>query len=140
MKKRFFIVIVTALLIMAGAMCWTAPSAQAGTSDVTIAWDHSVDLPYIDGYRIYYGTESGKYGAPIFVGKVSQYTVSGLADGTYYFVLTAIDPRGLESVPTPEVSCTLKTLFLPPTNVKLTIQLSGSVIISGTLTTNQTNQ
>ena len=124
MKKVFWITVFMAVCLT----LFSAPSASAGTSDVTLIWDHSVDLPYIDGYRIYYGTEPGKYGDPIFVGKVTQYTIAGLADGTYYFVLTAIDSRGLESVPTPEVFCTLKTVFLPPTNLKLTFQITGSSV------------
>ncbi|TAK02130.1 MAG: fibronectin type III domain-containing protein [Candidatus Manganitrophaceae bacterium] len=60
------------------------------------------------GYKVYYGTVSRHYGAPITVGNQTAYTVTGLGLGTYYFALTAYDAAGNESAFSNEIS---KTFF-----------------------------
>lgn len=66
-------------------LSWTAPTAS------------------VSGYRVYYGTTSGKYsqalGSGIAVGAGStSYTVSNLSAGsTYYFAVTSVDSAGKES-------------------------------------------
>ena len=59
------------------------------------------------GYKLYYGTSSGVYDTSVDVGDVIQYTVTGLANGTYYFVTTYYDGNGLESGYSNEVSGTV---------------------------------
>jgi hypothetical protein len=61
-----------------------------------LAWDASPD-PNVAGYKLYYGTSSGNYSNTINVGKVTSYSVSGLAPGTYYFAVSAYDASGNES-------------------------------------------
>lgn len=57
------------------------------------------------GYKVYAGTASGVYGPPINVGNVTSYVLSNLAVGnTYYFVVTDYNTRGVESLPSNEVS------------------------------------
>lgn len=73
-------------------LSWTAPSGS------------------VSGYRVYYGTASGKYsqvlGSGISVGAGSTgYTVSNLAAGsTYYFAVTSVDSTGKESAFSSEAS------------------------------------
>jgi len=138
--KRFIFALIIALAILIPAIL------PAATSDVTIGWDASIDAPYLASYRLYYYPTSGNpasltpvlYAAsytlaggtpipisqtgpkPITIDKANlQITLNGLPDGKYYFVLTAIDTRGLESVPTPEISAALKTIVYPPTNTRV---------------------
>lgn len=73
-------------LVLACALILFALPLMA--ADVTLAWD-APSGPVPDGYRIYFGTASGTYGAPVDVGNVTQYTVTGLLPGnTYYFAAT----------------------------------------------------
>ena len=61
------------------------------------------------GYKIYVGTQSGTYGAPIVLGKVTTYQLNNLAIGTtYFFCITAYDSAGNESLHSAEVS---KSIF-----------------------------
>jgi hypothetical protein len=50
------------------------------------------------------GTTSGVYGPPITVGNVTSYVLNNLAVATYYFVVTAYNANGIESLPSNEVS------------------------------------
>ena len=67
------------------------------SAEVTLAWNANPETN-IAGYRVHYGTASGKYYAHIDVGNSVFYTVPNLPDQTnYYFALTAYNARGLES-------------------------------------------
>jgi len=72
-----------------------------------LTWEES-DNPSVIGYKIHYGLQSGApysgtanvagNDSPIYVGKVSQYTLSGLNnEDMYYLTVTALDASGLES-------------------------------------------
>ncbi len=77
------------------SLSWEAPTKNADETPLT-------DL---DGFIIYYGTESGNYSQSTDVGNTSSYTVSDLTAGsTYYFSVTAYDTSGNESVYADEVS------------------------------------
>jgi len=79
-------------------------------AEVKLGWDKSVE-PDVIGYKIRYGNESGKYEAMIDVpsntlvdGENPSYTVENLLDGRFYFfVATAYDTGGLESLYSNEV-------------------------------------
>ncbi len=98
--------IVFALILLAG-------SASALAADVTLAWDANTETD-LAGYKIYYGTAPGVYGAPITIGVQTTYTITGLAPGTYYFAVTAYNTSGLESGFSNEVSTTISGT--PPAN------------------------
>lgn len=69
-----------------------------------LLWDASPDST-VTGYNIYVGTNSGKYERVVNAGNHTNITVMKLNSGTtYYFVATAYDASGLESVPSNEVS------------------------------------
>jgi hypothetical protein len=75
-------------------------------ADVPLAWDASTS-PDVTGYKVYVGTASRTYGAPITIGNQTTYTVTGLSAGTYYFAVTAINAGGDESDYSNEVTTTI---------------------------------
>ena len=79
---------------------------QLVAADVTLAWDPNSETD-LAGYKVYYGTSPGTYGAPISMGKRTTFTVNGLSPGTYYFAVTAYNTSGLESGFSNEVSTTV---------------------------------
>jgi fibronectin type 3 domain-containing protein len=98
------------------AMCLACPG-YAEVKDVTLQWEHSIDLPYLEWYKVYYYTIPGDKDSITINKSNTQITLSLDNIKTYYFVVTAIDTRGLESAPSNEVS----TLFWPgaPKNIRL---------------------
>ena len=66
----------------------TAPAS--GT--VTLIWDSA---PSATGYKVYSGTSSGAYGAPVDIGNVTTFRIANLQSGaTYYFAVTAYNSTG----------------------------------------------
>lgn len=69
----------------------------------TLSWDapttntDGTALTDLKGYKLYYGSASGSYGASIDVRNVTSYTINNLAPGTYYFAVTAYNTAGTES-------------------------------------------
>ena len=105
MRKTFFIL----LFAMAFASCsdMGTPGGSGPTkSDVSLAWDSSTSDGVI-GYMIYMGEASGDYYRTYDVGNVLTYTIKDLDPGTYYFVCTAYDTLGNESVFSNEIHTTL---------------------------------
>ena len=96
-------------------------------SNVTFEWDANSESD-LAGYRLYQSQASGDYTfgdgnqvATITAG-TETVTISGVADGTYYWVLTAYDTDGNESGPSNEVTANLDTLAPgSPVNVRITI-------------------
>ena len=83
----------------------TSSGAAAGTGVAKLSWDSSQEG--VAGFVIYYGTSPGTYSYTINAGNVSTYTVSGLASGTYYFAVTAVDSSGAQSPYSNEASKTI---------------------------------
>ncbi len=89
--------------------CWPILLASlavvsfANAGEVRLQWDRNSETD-LAGYKVYYGTASGRYGIPIAAGLQTNYTVSNLAAGTYYFAVTAINGSGVESGFSNEVS------------------------------------
>ena len=75
---------------------WTAPTTNTDGSPLT-------DLA---GYRLYYGISSGSYSYYIPLDAVTTYTFTSLDNGTYYFVVTAVNAAGVESNSSNQVSRT----------------------------------
>ena len=84
----------------------TFSSAFGATA--SLSWNANTE-PDLAGYKVYYGTVSGSYGSPTSVGNTTNYTVTGLANGSYFFAVTAIDTSGNESGFSNEVSKTIST-------------------------------
>ena len=80
------------------------------TGAATLSWNTSTSSDVV-GYKVYEATGSGVYGAPIAIlqGSVLSYQAIGLkANTTYFFVVTAYDAAGNESLYSNEVS---KSIF-----------------------------
>jgi hypothetical protein len=91
-----------------------ATLAVAHARNVTLAWDPNTE-PDLAGYRVYYGTESGVYSNTLDVGNATQVTISNLTTGiAYYFVVTAYNTLGIESLPSEQVSFFLEENPPPP--------------------------
>jgi len=95
----------------AGSLDTTPPSAPTGLQTtgvvargINLAWNANGESDLV-GYKVYYGTATGAYRAPISLGKVTAYTLSGLTPGrTYYISITAYDTSNNESGYSNEVS------------------------------------
>ena len=86
--------------------------SQIGTGSVTLNWtpptanDDGSQLGNLTGYKFYYGTSSSNYTNQVQVDNpgLSTYVIDNLAPNTYYFVATAMNSNGLESVFSNETS------------------------------------
>jgi PKD repeat protein len=88
-------------------MSWTAPTTNA---------DGSQPLTDLAGYKVFYGLSSRQYGAPIDVGNVTSYTLSGLtSDQKYYMSVKAYDTSRNESAFSNEATITPTTSPPPGT-------------------------
>ena len=59
-----------------------------GDTQLTVSWNANAEP--VDGYKVYYGTESGNYTDSVGVGNTTSYTITGLTNGTsYYITVTA---------------------------------------------------
>lgn len=83
----------------------TVPPPPSSTDTATLEWmpplttTDGATLTNLAGYRIYYGKDVTSLVQRIDVDNpgVATYVVEGLASGTYYFAVTAVDARGAES-------------------------------------------
>ena len=78
----------------------------------TLSWDRpflnadGTPLTDLAGFKIYLGTLPGNFSSVADVGNVATYTFNALTPATYYFVVTAYDSTGNESVPSVQTSKT----------------------------------
>jgi hypothetical protein len=117
MKLGVLVLFVIALLL------GSASSPRANTT-VTAMWDANTE-PDIDGYILYYGSQSGVYTTSVQVGNVTSYPLT-LADGRYYFAVQARNTSGLVSPLSDEVVFDLSTAV--PT---ITTQPVDQAVLSG---------
>ena len=90
-RKRFLTLFLLVSLLVFGS------ALEVSAVNVRLAWDPSPE-PLVTGYRLYYGTSSGEYTNVIDAGNRTDYTITGLAEGTtYYFAATAYTGIGDES-------------------------------------------
>jgi hypothetical protein len=103
MKPTGQVRIVTNILSVSLLLLGLFPTSLAASA-LTVAWDSNPEAD-LAGYKIYYGTRSSDYGFVADAGDVTQYTITGLAPETqYYLALTAYDFLGNESDFSAEVS------------------------------------
>jgi hypothetical protein len=85
---------------------WLWPAAWAAGTSVRLAWDPCANLSVV-GYRIHYGTESGRYTRTLEVkGRLAKAAViENLKEGkTYFFAISSYDAKGKESVLSAEIT------------------------------------
>jgi fibronectin type 3 domain-containing protein len=83
-----------------------SPPASIATASAQFEWDPNTETD-LAGYKIYKGSSSGQYGAPIATLPASStsYEADGLQKGsTYFFVVTAFDNSGNEGPLSAELS------------------------------------
>ena len=85
---------------------WLWPAAWAAGTSVRLEWDPTTN-PLVEGYRIHYGTESGRYTRTLEVkGRSTKAAViENLEEGkTYFFAISSYDAKGKESVLSAEIT------------------------------------
>lgn len=111
-------------LILLPLLLFSAVEAHAAGRAV-LTWEANTEAD-LAGYKVYTGTASGEYGPPIDVGLTATpqsptHTIE-LADGTYYFAVTAYDDSGNESGYSNEVGKKIDTASpKPPTGLRAVI-------------------
>jgi len=85
-----FSIDVAAIALGSVTLSWTPPTVNTDGSALT-------DLT---AYKFYYGLSEGNYPNEIRVDNpgIATYVVEDLAPNTYYFVVTAVNSSGIESV------------------------------------------
>ena len=111
----------------------TGLSAIPGNATVNLKWN-SISNPDLGGYKIYYGTASGTYSNPIIVGNGSSYELTGLTNGsTYYIAMSSMNSIGAESAKSAEITVkpvyditapNITTFSITATQGKLAVALS----------------
>ena len=87
---------------------------------VNLTWSPSPSSPNIDGYRVYYGTNPGRYAEHIDVGLETSIKLPKPANDTYFYVVVAYK-GSVESAPSNEVESSKAVPFVnnnsgePPT-------------------------
>ena len=92
-------------------------------SNVTLEWDANSESD-LAGYRLHQGTTSGVYDSVVsdIPAGTETVTLTGIPDGTYFWVLTAYDTDDNESGYSNGVTANLDTLAPgSPANVTITI-------------------
>ena len=129
MKRASIILYITAM-----ALIILPNFALAGSATVSWSANSEDDLA---GYRIYYGTtQGGPYGSSsALIDKTkTSYTISNLSDGTYYFVVVALDTSDNESAYSREVSKTIASTSASTTDPTSGTTTTASPSSSGTTT------
>lgn len=86
---------VTMVFGLLAVLCLPA-MALASSGSLTLAWDSNPEKD-LAGYRLYYGTKPGSYSVHKDIGLNTTYSLQGLDEGSYYFVVTAYNKSGGES-------------------------------------------
>jgi hypothetical protein len=128
-----------ALLITLASIHFIVPHVHPPT--VTLAWNASVpwappSTQQITGYNLYWGDSPSHYTNFALCGNVTNYTLTNLSSGVYFFSVTAVDTLFLESVYSHEAVWT--NLPPPPvTNFLLSVTIQqSSNLTNWTLLTN----
>ena len=113
-------------------LIWPVGILEADTV-VNLVWDANTE-PDLAGYKIHYGTSSGRYTLAADAGRVNTGSIPNLqANTTYYFVVTAYDVAGNESQPSNEVAVQPTITTLPTIDGALELGTQSVYILqSGT--------
>jgi hypothetical protein len=89
------------------AISGTGITAQVGAHSVTLSWTPSASQ--VSGYYVYRSSISGGPYAKLnaTLDPASSYTDAGLVSANYFYVVTSVDPNGVESGYSNEVAVTI---------------------------------
>ena len=122
----------------------TAPGNLTATGSVasaSLSWTASTDNVGVAGYSVYRSTTSGftpSSSTLIGTTTATSYVDSGLAAGTYYYLVTAYDTAGNVSSPSNQASATVTADTTPPSapsNLTATAASATSINLSWTAST-----
>ncbi len=91
---------IASLLVITLLMVSLPGAVKNAHSSITLSWrppatnTDGTPLTDLAGYKVYYGSSSRSYIAPIDIGNVNTYTFTNLAAGYYYLAVTAYDTSG----------------------------------------------
>lgn len=106
----------------------------AEAAGLTVGWDPPAD-EITTGYVIGYGPQSGNYTNVVDVGAKLSFTVSGLADGTtYYLAVRAYSATGALSSYSVEVSGSTPSITPGPNTPPTISQIPSQIVPKGTKT------
>ena len=93
------------------AVVFQVPAYPQTTHNITIGWTYTQGTDLAIGFNIYRATVSGgPYGkqttSPLPIATLSYVDTNGTGGTKYFYVVTAIDSSGVESVNSSEVSAT----------------------------------
>ncbi len=109
------------LLILSGLLL-SVSSARA-ENKARLEWDSNKEQS-VQGYKVYYGTETGIYTNEVDAGNATSLAIPGLKAGSsYYFVVTAYNKTKKESPPSSEVVFTVPL----PGNIRATSLTAADV-------------
>jgi hypothetical protein len=96
---------------------------------IYVNWNPNPELD-LDGYNLYFGTQSGEYDSlRILSPESSEETIGNIAEGTtIYLALSAFDGEGYESILSGEVEITVSSQPLAPTGL-ISTSLADSVFL-----------
>ena len=102
LKSWLLAIVFGIILIFLPGLIWAA--------DVTLQWN---PVEEATGYKVYHGQASGDYLMPSDAGMETTRTLVDIADGHWYFAVTAYNDYG-ESGYSEEVDATIVTGTVPP--------------------------
>jgi len=120
--------------------------ATAECADITLSWDapttnaDGTPLADLAGYKVYMGNQSGQYTQTFPInsacsatgGCSESYKITNLSDGTYCFVVTALDASGNESAYSNEVCTTIDTTAPgAPSNLHIQVLVASGLRFKG---------
>lgn len=121
--KRFFVAVITSLAMILSC----APVSALSGTVISITWTLSVSPNVVSQHVLYSNTpvnSLGRFNGPVVITvgpTTTNYTIQGLAPGTYFVAVTCTDATGAESPYSNVVSTVLTAPVLPqpPTGLRI---------------------
>ena len=108
--------VLLASLLSLGAV--QRPPSPADKEVVRLGWNYAQGSDGIAKFKVYSGPSPGTYDTVTETeGFALSLVVPVPTTGTYYFVATAVDTNGLESLPSNEVSAVITSRPVAPNNL-----------------------
>ncbi len=113
-------------------------AAAPGNGQVSLTWTANTE-PDLAGYRVYRGTASGSYGAPLngtLLTSPSYVDTTVTNDTPYFYAVTAVDIFGNQSTPSNEATATPSSNLPPVVNAgpDQTVPFATPAALTGTVT------